>query len=352
MVSMTLPESEHLRATHPRQGGNDPLEPPGPAPSRAWPGLLRRWIQPVTLAAAGVSLAIHLVLWAVAGMVTIGGAQAGGAATSQDAIDLAILTDAELGETPAALFFEDVMPAPTDLPIGELEMPDAAPEFAPGAGGGSGDSSLPGEELGALMVGAGAGNLTGEGLGLGGGGGGAARFFGVEAQGNRFAYIVDVSGSMSGAIDRTGRLTRLDVLKRELTRSIEALLENASFLVVTFSSLETTYPLGKRREWTSAGDAGRQWARAEIACLTANGATEPVRAFQIVLSMRPRPDAIYFMTDGEFDPKYAHQIISLNTVPRVPVHCITLISRDGEQTMRRIAEETGGTYTHIPGPDE
>src|SRR5690349_1708221 len=47
--------------------------------------------------------------------------------------------------------------------------------------------------------GGGAGMGSGEGMGLGGGGGGTS-FFGVASKGTRFAFIVDVSGSME--VDR------------------------------------------------------------------------------------------------------------------------------------------------------
>ena len=62
---------------------------------------------------------------------------------------------------------------------------------------------------------------------------------------------------------------------------------------------------------------------------------------------RIKPDAIYFMTDGEFDQSIADIIIRRNKERPMPVHCITFVSREGESVMRRIARETGGTYTHI-----
>ncbi|MFI4872787.1 MAG: hypothetical protein ACIARQ_13310, partial [Phycisphaerales bacterium JB061] len=69
-----------------------------------------------------------------------------------------------------------------------------------------------------------------------------------------------------------------------------------------------------------------------------------------VYDIRPRPDAIYFMTDGEFDESIADIIIRRNKERPMPVHCITFVSREGESVMRRIARETGGTYTHIARP--
>lgn len=45
------------------------------------------------------------------------------------------------------------------------------------------------------------------------------------------------------------------------------------------------------------------------------------------MGLRPRPDAIYFVTD-----------------PSIPIYTICLESRDAEQIMKRIASEPGGTH--------
>src|SRR5207248_843954 len=84
------------------------------------------------------------------------------------------------------------------------------------------------------------------GAGGGGGGGGAASFFGVEARGTRFAYIIDISGSMDLGVG-TADIKRIDILKAELSKSVDALLENAFFFVALFSS--DAKPLGGRMEW-------------------------------------------------------------------------------------------------------
>ena len=56
---------------------------------------------------------------------------------------------------------------------------------------------------------------------IGGGGTGSTTFFGVEARGQRFLYIVDISGSMT----TQGRLT---ILTRNLAESIDALPPHTS----------------------------------------------------------------------------------------------------------------------------
>lgn len=183
-----------------------------------------------------------------------------------------------------------------------------------------------------------AGEAMGDGLGLGGGGGGAS-FFGVEATGNRFVFIVDISGSMSVG-------GKIDALRAQLVRSIQNLVETSTFAVFTFS--DDSSPLGNARDWSQAIEERKRWARRCIAGLNPQGGTNPINAFRAALKLRPRPDAIYFMTDGEFDASVADEIARLNS-SRIPIHCIAFMSRESEPQMRRIAAQSKGTYTFITG---
>lgn len=176
--------------------------------------------------------------------------------------------------------------------------------------------------------------------------GGSAEFLGLTASGTRFAFILDISGSMDAGVG-FGTAKRIDGLKAELGKSLEGLQPNACFFVALFSS--NAVPMGGRTEWVGATDAGKAWARRTVPLIAADGATEPMPAFKMVFTLRPKPDAIYFLTDGEFNPEYANQIARLNAEYRIPIHCITFFSRDGEATMRRIAEESGGSFAHVSG---
>jgi hypothetical protein len=305
----------------------------GDAPSR-WSNRIARIIPALTLAGILASLLFHLGGWLVAALVTVGGAQAGGAGLDADeSVGVAIVSEYELARLQEAALPEDA-PAVAEV---EVSLADAIePLDIPT------DDALASLDASAADVGLslGAGDLAGADLGTGGSGGGAASFFGVEARGTRFAYIVDVSGSMSIG-------GRIETLRQELSQSILALLENARFFIALFSSSAT--PLGGRREWVEASDAGKRWARKSLEMIQPGGGTDPLPAFIMVYSMRPRPDAIYFMTDGEFDESIGLQIIRLSEENRIPIHCITFVSRGAEQMMRQIAASSGGTYTHVPG---
>jgi hypothetical protein len=304
------------------------------APQESWHRRFVRLAPPATLLGLSISLLVHLLILLIAALIAIGGAQAGGAGAKEGpSVELAVVTDSELSAMQqAALEFETP-------PVSETPTPDAPAVESLDAQAGDLASEL--TVPSSVSISAGGGDITGlSSLGAGGIGGGAASFFGAEARGTRFAYIVDVSGSM-------GYDNKLEILKRELARSIDALTENSQFQVVAFSS--NAAALGGRREWSDAGDAGKAWARKAIAGLSAGGGTIPSPAFAIVFSLRPRPDAIYFMTDGEFDAAVALDLLRLNAESKVPIHCIAFVSKEAEALMRRIAADSGGTYTYVPG---
>ncbi len=311
------------------------------------PDWFMRYAPPATLAATLLSLLIHLVVVAVAAIIYVGGAQAGGAGGGgNNTVGVAVMTEAELGQLQSA-GLDSEAPAVADAP--STTLPGADTDLSvPDAAGEGGDQGGLSSSMGKLASGMGAGDISGgPGLGTGGAGGGAASFFGIEARGTRFAYICDISGSMDAGVG-VGSIKRIDILKTELTKSLEALLENAYFMVTLFST--DTKALGGRMEWIQANDAGKQWERRTVPLIQAEGSTEPVNAFKMVFSLRPKPDAIYFMTDGEFNEEYAGLIARLNAEWRIPIHCVTLVSREGEKIMKKIAADSGGTYTHFSGP--
>jgi len=303
-----------------------------------------RWLGGATAAAFLMSLLIHTLGGVISAFILVGGGAGGGGAgpgSGPGSVEMAVVTEGELAALEEAASASG-MPLVSEIVAGEGSEADLADstlgaDYGPGAGV---------SELGADSIGGGdiSGGGGGDGLGLGGSGGGGASFFGIEAQGSRFAYIVDVSGSMNVE-------GRLDSLKRELTRSVEGLLENASFFIVLFSG--DAQLLGGRRDWSEGTDLNKRWARRTIARIGAQGETNPLPAFRLVLSTKPRPDAIYFMTDGDFGAQgdlVALEIAALNSQHRTPVHCICFVQRDSEAVMKRIARDSGGTYTFIAGP--
>ena len=312
---------------------------PAAAPGVSVPKLILGFTLSGSVLAVAVSVLIHVSLALVAAIVGVGIAQVGGhrdgprgdyELNQTGEIQLSGLLDVEL-DVDSPVVADATLPDVTTSGI--LEGPGG--DDRPGAGPGLG-------QIGEGLGGAGGGDIgDGMGIGAGGGGGGAASFFGVEARGARFAYVIDISGSMRGE--------KLAALKIELGESVKAMLDHMSFLVICFHS--EAAPLGDRTKWMDATDGGKRWAIERITALEAMGGTEPWPAMELVLGSKPAPDAIYFMTDGVFDPVVADQIAIRNTgSKKIPIHCITFVEKAAEELMRKIATDSGGTYAHVPGP--
>lgn len=323
----------------PREPNRDPATWQRDRRGGGWlDALLRREHAPVI--ALVLSLLGNVLLMLVAtqfGVATGGG---GGTGAARE-FDLTVTSEATLTAVPEASLVGDVpaVTMPSDLP----ELPTAG--ILDGAGGVDSPGEGPGlGEIADGLGGAGGGDI-GEGAGLGGGaGGGSAKFFGVEARGSRFAYVVDVSGSMGY---NEGR--KLAQLKGELTESLNGLLEHMGFCIVAFS--DAPQVLGGRLQWSRASQADKSAMRAMVGRLAAEGGTQPWTSLEQVLTMRPPPDAIYFMTDGEFDPDVARMVMERNRGARkIPIHCIAFGDAAAEELMRKIATDSGGTYRHVKGP--
>jgi len=314
-----------------------PEGPPVTGPRRAKP-----WWEHALLLGLAFSLFVHLSLLVVSALVLFHEPEAADAGEG-DAIQLAVMNETELTELSAMVsgggqeFATELLEDPITFEIQDLDSPlTEIDDFTQDAN---------------LVTGlSGAGNTTagesGEGMGdiaLSSAVGGA-KFFGVEASGSRFAYIVDVSGSMDGP--------RIDALKQALGASIVELTQDARFSIVLYSR-DADALTGST--WVRAGDRQRADARRKIETIRAYGDTNPVPAFGIVLDLKPVPDAIYFMTDGVFPAPIEESLLvtvgrMVRSDERVPIHCITFIERGSEKLMRRIARQTGGSYTHVSGP--
>jgi hypothetical protein len=217
------------------------------------------------------------------------------------------------------------------------------------------DSSEPMEgDLGGLSSGEGGMNvpLGGWGdLGLGGGGGGAGggiggggrggfgTFFGSRVRGRNFVYVVDCSGSMSGS--------KIQAAKEELIRSIAELSSRQRFFIIFYSSgynamLPTPILV-------NATEENKGLARAWIERIGAGGGTRPDEA--MVLALQLRPDAVWLLSDGEFN----NRISAIDTINKVnmsvgaKIHTIAYYnSGQGRLDLEMIARNHGGTCTIYP----
>ncbi len=301
-----------------------------------------RWLLRVSVAAFLISLVLHLGGGLAARFITIG--RGGGPAVigqGEGPVEMAILSDGELRGISANGLDVSVPSIASDV----SESRSAVPSLTEVGPSDAGDVSLGDvSEMGALSGGGDiSGAADGSMGGAGTGGGGGTSFFGVEASGTRFAFVVDYSASMEGQ--------KIARLKQELRESIDRMTETNEFLIVTFS--DVTEVLGGKKEWREATTAGRRKMYPFIEAQGMGSNTLPLPAFKVVFGeVRPRPDAIYFMTDGEFDEAVVQEVALMQSkLPSpVPIHCICFASQSGEVLMKKIAEQSKGTYTFVPGP--
>lgn len=295
----------------------------------------------------GISVLFHLLLLIIAAIVTVdfGFADVGGGEAGD--VDFAILTQADLADLMSPeIEYEnfEVAVTPNEQSI-ELDLlsdisqdqsvSDLADSIAPSLESGGG--SL--ESINSSTGNAGAG--TGEG----------ASFFGLEAQGRRFAYIVDVSGSM-GALTGEGVVTRWELTRSEIIRSIQSFDQNAEFYIVLYST--NTVSLFGNDKWIRAEKKNKSLAGAGLFGISPSGGTEPLPAFDMIFDLDPKPDAIYFMTDGLLALEVPAQVRQKNRRLEIPIHCILFgelaNQRDAKKAlnmMEDIAKYSGGKMTQF-----
>lgn len=201
------------------------------------------------------------------------------------------------------------------------------------------------------------------------------KFFGAEAYGNRFVFVLDVSSSMAA---RNGQ--RLIRATMELIGSINQLNDDQEFSVILYSNQALPMFLNNneavmRQATANNKQAAINWLRYQV---RPQGGTMPARALQIAGSLKP--DAVFFLSDGEFlyghggnlssplnsffqsfgtarkampppgdsmlDPKAV-----LADYPRdIVVHTIAFESVSSGPLMELIAKQKGGQYRFIPAP--
>jgi hypothetical protein len=183
-----------------------------------------------------------------------------------------------------------------------------------------------------------------DGIALGGKGeadgslsGASAEFFGIGGYGQTFVYVVDCSGSMS-------ERNKFQRAIYELLHSIEQLASDQRYFVIFYS--DAAYPMDADEPVLATEDEfarTRRW----VSYVEPQGGTNPLPALLFALSLRP--DAIYFLSDGKFDPVTLQELRSQNRPrsKRIPIHAIAFMERATEGLMRTIARNSGGEYRFV-----
>jgi hypothetical protein len=195
-------------------------------------------------------------------------------------------------------------------------------------------------------------NAPGEGGNLapygspGGGGGGVPKssFYGTGGAATRIVYILDHSGSM---------IDNFDYLQKEATRSVRNLLPVQLFSVVMVSQSAETVG-GDQLE--RATNATKERFAEKIKEFRAEGQNDDLlppfqNAFETAFKMKP--EMIYFLTDGHFDPALMDVIERLNKDKKVKIHTLAFVNHDPsyEEQLQLLAKRNGGTYKFVSAKD-
>ena len=191
------------------------------------------------------------------------------------------------------------------------------------------------------------------------------QFMGQSAEGTRFAFVIDYSKSM--------KPDQLKVMKYELYSALEKIGEDGLATVIFFSG-----PVWRpdqdgtavRQYWTSRGMT-RGWnlkedgigpapkwllsTKRNLAALKrmihltpTTGGTDWYPPLKEALGMNPRPDIIYFMTDGKTSPESVTNTLEMvGDLPKnsVQINTVALgINEKDAEGLIKLADMTGGNY--------
>jgi Mg-chelatase subunit ChlD len=168
------------------------------------------------------------------------------------------------------------------------------------------------------------------------------KFFGQETSGQRFAFILDRSGSMDGA--------RWKACRQQLESALRKMPEHAEFLVVLFST-RVFEPPGQS-SWMRATTANVSGVIAWVNRLHPGGGTEPLPAFQRVFRDSAVPDVIYFLTDGDIAPFSPGACARLRDSHHTIVNAVALENSASAEALTEMATASGGQYILIPNAEQ
>lgn len=244
-------------------------------------------------------------------------------------------------------------PLVSDLDEAILELADQTllAVAEPGAGGRRGTGSNGSQEASAGRRGQGRGRS-----------GGHAEFFGTVAPGDRFVYVLDISGSMNnGARGRPIKGCRFQRACAELLESIDQLREDQYFYVVLFSfktlrMFDDDSPLP---QLAPATYENKQRLKDWLADVVLGGGTDPREALRLGLQLEP--SAIFLLSDGEFNGQKepsrngvftgnqdVFEVVQQNNAARMPIHTFAYEDPQGCDNMYDLSTQTDGLYRFIP----
>jgi hypothetical protein len=186
----------------------------------------------------------------------------------------------------------------------------------------------------------------------------AVEFFGAEAPGSKFVYVVDISYSMDAR-----NMERYQRAKDELIRSVSNLEPEQSYFVFLFSWHTKTMLYHQTPVWIRAEKNHEKKLDRWLKDVSLSSGTDPRYALSLANAMEP--DAIFLLSDGQFNQPntpfsetgwlLADGTRSQLGVPEgiakymfsIPIHTISFENPFTKDSMEQIAKLSGGSFRYI-----
>jgi len=190
-------------------------------------------------------------------------------------------------------------------------------------------------------------------------------FYGIQTKSKHIVYILDHSGSMKGPAasgvetgnEGTAGLTKIEVAKNELLKSLESLPPDSTFNILFYSDSFSIF----KEKMVKANGTFKREAREYIEGIAANSSTNIYdvleRAFEIGgqgavdRAYKVNFDTIFFLTDGSPTSgkttdtgEILAEVGRWNKAKKIKVHCVG-IGAHNSPFLQKLAAMTGGQYT-------
>ncbi len=164
---------------------------------------------------------------------------------------------------------------------------------------------------------------------------GGAKFFDVQANGEKFAFVLELSEKMSDF--------QIQSIKTELRESLGIMLIYQSFHICFYNQQPHSMPSGSLVLTTQENvELAERW----LNTIKPRTGANPVEA--ILQAIELRPDAIFLLSTGGVDPRVAGAVEQSHSKP-IPIYTIQLSAgAQRDSTLQKIARASGGQFTAIP----
>lgn len=241
------------------------------------------------------------------------------------------------------------------------------------------------------------------GSGIGSSAGGSVNFMGTSGKGNRFLFVVDFSRSMGNMnssprdFNELSKLVRKDKVSREilmrhrLIKALKELPQGSEYQIILFSKWAYAHD-GVLDEWMDKEDFYEEKGDKHLARLkeveansTQDGSGYDIDDYEfpqikylvassdriaqsikiiertpttygtnwqhpllMALSIKPKPDVIFFMTDGAVtNPEKALNLVEQANQSGVKINTTSMMEPKAIEALQQLAQENGGEFSII-----